>query len=700
MFVAVNYAESQTPRTQNSKDFAIMVHTTTSENPPSITLHWQLLPETQSIEVSRKLKNETAWTRISTLDSGITEFTDNNVQVGIAYEYQVLGKSQMYKKIDANNNGWMPYYCTGYTYTGINVPPSDLGKVLLIVEDELSDKLDDKIAQLEYDMQAEGWTTLRRYAPRTEAFDGAAVKNVKNIILEEYNKDPNNLSAVLLLGRIAVPYSGDFNPDAHPDHKGAWPADTYYGILNENFWTDNSVNTTVATRDENKNLLGDGKFDQSNYQNETVKLQIGRVDLYNMPAFYNATTGKGTEVDLISNYLDKNHNYRTGQVEYINKGIVSDGFSTMEEAFASSGWRNFGCFFTADSVETGNWVSTPDSTKTYLWAYGCAGGNYKGYGLGNTVDFAKKNSYTIFTMLFGSYFGDWDHDDAFLRAPLASKATALTCGWSGRPHWYLHYMGLGEPIGSAYLLSANNSSTYLPNLYYNINYGGWFIYAIGMKNVHIALMGDPTLRMNYQIVKPPKNLSLNLITDRKLELTWESSSDKDVKYFVYRAINGIGMKKVMSAYTLLNKEPISGNSFIDSTIFNGDLHYKVVASVLQHTTGSGSYFTPSAYIRKNTLITDVNEIPDIEFALSASPNPADFITDISFSLNKTGYVDLAIYDLSGNIIKSLYNNFISAGSQKLSWDLSDDNGNKVSSGVYFIKISSEGITKVEKIIVR
>lgn len=33
------------------------------------------------------------------------------------------------------------------------------------------------------------------------------------------------MSTIFLFGDIAVPYSGDINPDAHPDHKGAWPAD-------------------------------------------------------------------------------------------------------------------------------------------------------------------------------------------------------------------------------------------------------------------------------------------------------------------------------------------------------------------------------------------------------------------------------------------------------------------------------------------
>jgi hypothetical protein len=53
----------------------------------------------------------------------------------------------------------------------------------------------------------------------------------------------------------------------------------------------------------------------------------------------------------------------------------------------------------------------------------------------------------FFTMLFGSYFGDWDSQDNFLRAPLAQGLTLTNAGVEaalgvssnghGRNHWLL-----------------------------------------------------------------------------------------------------------------------------------------------------------------------------------------------------------------------------------------------------------------------
>ena len=49
------------------------------------------------------------------------------------------------------------------------------------------------------------------------------VKDIHKKIKDAH--EGREMSTIFLFGDIAVPYSGDINPDAHPDHKGAWPAD-------------------------------------------------------------------------------------------------------------------------------------------------------------------------------------------------------------------------------------------------------------------------------------------------------------------------------------------------------------------------------------------------------------------------------------------------------------------------------------------
>ena len=94
----------------------------------------------------------------------------------------------------------------------------------------------------------------------------------------------------------------------------------------------------------------------------------------------------------------------------------------------------------------------------------------------------------VFTLLYGSHFGEWDLTDDIMRSVLATPGVALTSCLGGRPHWFLHHMGLGEPIGYGTRLTMNNSTLYCTQT------------NAFTRGVHIGLMGDPTLRM--QIVAP------------------------------------------------------------------------------------------------------------------------------------------------------------------------------------------------------
>ena len=73
---------------------------------------------------------------------------------------------------------------------------------------------------------------------------------------------------------------------------------------------------------------------------------------------------------------------------------------------------------------------------------------------------------SVFTMLFGSYFGDWNYQNAFLRMPL-TQGNTLTNAWAARPNWHFYHMAMGENIGYSTKLTQNTSSLYVTNSVYN-----------------------------------------------------------------------------------------------------------------------------------------------------------------------------------------------------------------------------------------
>ncbi len=93
-----------------------------------------------------------------------------------------------------------------------------------------------------------------------------------------------------------------------------------------------------------------------------------------------------------------------------------------------------------------------------------------------------------------------------------------------------------------------------------------------------------------------------------------------------------------------------------------------------------------------------NDIIDILInTLSNHPNPFNPTTTISYSLPAyTQKVNIDIYNLKGQKVKTLVNEEMERGIWKKVWDGKDDNDRTVSSGVYFYKLAVNGQTKSVK----
>jgi flagellar hook assembly protein FlgD len=99
-----------------------------------------------------------------------------------------------------------------------------------------------------------------------------------------------------------------------------------------------------------------------------------------------------------------------------------------------------------------------------------------------------------------------------------------------------------------------------------------------------------------------------------------------------------------------------------------------------------------------TDITDDgdNSLPST-FALNQNyPNPFNPTTTISFSLNKRQIIDLSIYNLLGQKVRTLYSGWASAGNHDIKWDATNYAGEKVASGIYFYKLSGDEETASRK----
>jgi len=88
-----------------------------------------------------------------------------------------------------------------------------------------------------------------------------------------------------------------------------------------------------------------------------------------------------------------------------------------------------------------------------------------------------------------------------------------------------------------------------------------------------------------------------------------------------------------------------------------------------------------------------NEIIPTEIRLSNYPNPFNPNTTISYSLKENTKVSLKIYNIKGQLIETLFNEYKNKGNHSVNWDAKNS-----SSGIYFYKLKAGNYQKVKKMV--
>jgi len=88
--------------------------------------------------------------------------------------------------------------------------------------------------------------------------------------------------------------------------------------------------------------------------------------------------------------------------------------------------------------------------------------------------------------------------------------------------------------------------------------------------------------------------------------------------------------------------------------------------------------------------------PKTMFGLVAAPTHAG--VEIRYSLTKSGFVSLAIFDVTGRSVETLVSQKQETGSHIVTWNQSDRSGNRVPAGAYLCRLSVGGASEVKKVV--
>lgn len=613
----------------------------------SITLTWQNDADATNFVIYRKLKGTYNWSApINTISGTLNSYVDATINPNVIYDYLV----KMESSTSLERNG---YVSSAYEL----IANSNRGIAIVVISDTYlgSSAYSDRINQYIEDLENDGW-----FPKRIDVQASQSASDVKALILAKYTENPSQTKLLSLVGNVPVPYSGEINPDGHGDHLGAWPTDAYYADVNGT-WTDVSVNNTSSSNMKNHNVPGDGKFDQE-YIPGLVELQVGRIDFSDLP------NAGASEEELTIRYLDKLHMYKIAGIQVDKRALIDDEFTGYPEGFSQNGYKNFAPLVGRSNIVKADYFSelsfNSNPSSSYLWSYGCGGGWYSGAGgIGSSANFASDSLSSVFTMLFGSYFGDWNYTDGFMKTSL-TQGNALTTCWAGRPNWHFYHMGIGDNIGYSAFLTQNNNEQYVSNS----------TYPFFNKYISLNLLGDPSLRMIYK--DQPTNVTIFDGGDFTT-LSWDAVSGA-IGYTIYRRYDD------STNFLKLNTSLISSLSFQDVSFpTNGLAHYYVKA-VFDETTASGNYHNESLGVKQSTFINvSLNE--NQNSTVHVFPNP--FVENLTISSKEEQYIEL--FDLDG---KLLFSTALKSGVQAI--ELST-----LSAGIYLLKTSSpSGKVVLQKII--
>jgi hypothetical protein len=206
---------------------------------------------------------------------------------------------------------------------------------------------------------------------------------------------------------------------------------------------------------------------------------------------------------------------------------------------------------------------------------------------------------------------------------------------------------------------------------------------------------------NIPLPPPPPDVFEIVSGADHISLSWSNNAESWPNFAGYRIFRAIGRPD--TSYALIFECDTSDlvNSFDDNTAEGGVHYYYYVESFDDGSTNniypgvplvSSKFYTMTsapAYLGANAIGGSENGRLANSYRLEQNyPNPFNPVTHISYYIPKTSRVDLMIYNLLGQRIRTLVHQVQNAGSYTVQWDGKNEFGIPVASGVYLYNLTA------------
>lgn len=191
------------------------------------------------------------------------------------------------------------------------------------------------------------------------------------------------------------------------------------------------------------------------------------------------------------------------------------------------------------------------------------------------------------------------------------------------------------------------------------------------------------------LVVPPLSFATDLNGDDKVVLTWKDRTYNADYFSIERKSEG------EENFVEIAQLPKGIESFTDTTTEPSKKYYYRSKAISD--TSYSDYTDIDSVTTGPTSVKDKGETI-LHYKLFRNyPNPFNPSTNFSFEIVSPGIVTLKIYNMIGQQVTSLTNEYYPAGNFKLVWNAKDNYGNSLPSGIYLAKLQSVNQSQTIKI---
>ena len=180
-----------------------------------------------------------------------------------------------------------------------------------------------------------------------------------------------------------------------------------------------------------------------------------------------------------------------------------------------------------------------------------------------------------------------------------------------------------------------------------------------------------------------------------LQVQYEADKLKFVEVLTDQPLGGSALA---APQVLSDKEGVLAVAALGDVVSEGELALSLVfrpTTEIEHTvieiTDSQTYDSAFGFNRLALPVPVQVQTRPAAFALASNyPNPFNPATTIKYSLPQAADVKLMVYNVMGQVVRTLVAEHQSAGRYAVEWDATNDNGHSLSSGMYFYRLAAGG----------